>query len=288
MQYRMRLVSIILIISLLSSCSTQPDDEATYEGAFNPYARPDIISVINNRLVKPVGCQLSNRTSEQWEAANFTPSDDYRKYFAKRAVLRSASDNTWAVLELDPRIIEAALQIAVSENRLEAAQLPILRVKAQKQLFKKGTRTFVLMHNAPQLWALSGTEPTLISQRSGSGRLVGMSVGIGVGMKHGDMGMLMFEDKVCEEDASYAIRIHFHRADSVEQLTSWAWDETGQYVFGGESNLLGVLGSVYKLYLPEQPQPQSYSVGNIYVSPQDMLALGSFALDLIAFLLKVL
>jgi len=255
-----------------------------YSGQFHPYENHELISIINNRVAESVACH----SSLAWQTLSFTNAEDYRRFFAQKVVSRGASDAVWGVLEVDPGIIEAALQIAVAENRISTSQLPNLRQKAQRQFFKKGARTFLLMHNQEQLWAVSAPEPELISQRSGSGRLVGMSVGIGLGMKRGDMGMLMFEDKVCEEDTSYAIRIQFVRANNVKELSTWAWQETGQFVFGGESNILGVLSSVYKPYVPEPTQTQTYSVGNIQLSSQDMLAIGSFALDIVAFLLKVL
>lgn len=294
MRNSVRKALVMLVTFAMLACNSQPaqeeaaQKEATYQGEFEPYKNHDIISVINNRIAKPTSCQSSNHSAEKWEEINLPAFDDYKKYFAQRVVLRSASDDTWGVLELDSNIIEAAFQIAVSEKRIDASQLPILRLKARKQLFKKNARTFVLMHNSPEFWALWYPEPALISQRNGSGRLVGMSVGIGLGMKRGDLAMLMFEDKVCEEDTSYAVKIEFTHASRVELLAAWGSQVVGQYVFGGESNLLGVLASVYQPYVPEQSQGQSLSFGNIYISPQNWLALASFALDLISFILKLI
>ncbi len=75
----------------------------------------------------------------------------------------------------------------------------------------------------------------LVSMRYGVGNLVGMSVSMGRGLAKGKAGLLMLEDRTCETDISYSVRMTVANGDATRDV---------EVVFEGETDISALLGSV--------------------------------------------
>jgi hypothetical protein len=282
---------LLFTICLLIGCnrSTEFDD-----GSFKPYANHDQISLINKREARPLECVQNNQSMQEWPTFQYTNPEDYWRFFAEKVLVRGASSDAWAILELDRKTIESALQIAVSRKTIEAGDIPNLREKAQRQLFKPGGRTFILMHSYPDFWALNASEPKLVSQQSGSGRLIGMSVGLGIGMRFGEIGLLIFEDRVCDNDASYAIHLELTHSKSIRDLEpGWVLGgskESCHFVFGGERTPLPIIAALFQQAVQKANHTSANPtrvINGTQLSVADWTAIGQFAITLISFLMKL-
>jgi hypothetical protein len=166
-----------------------------------------------------------------------------------------------------------------------------IRLDAHRKLFRQGVRSFLLVHNASGVYALHEPEPALISQNKGTGRLEGMSIETGVGLKAGEVGFLMFNNKVAPHDSSHAVRITFTFAGDTARLgKSLGWfsgvPETQKtFTFKGETSPLSMLKDAFAPHLPAPTQlPEVQTSG---VTTQDALILGEVVLRILRFLKKV-
>lgn len=217
---------------------------------FNPSEHEDQIVVVNGRIAAPMPCRDYGKLSiETWQ--NLKLSDPIL-FFKRKIQKYGKSDDTWIVLAIDQETVEAAIQIAKSKGEVTENEVNSLRQAAIVQLFKPRAKSFILMYNnAANLPRLVEWEPQLISMRHGTGRLVGMSMGIARRLKPKEVGLLMFEDKTCEHDTSYAIRF---RAQYYSTYTH-------EFVFEGTGNLLDVLAKALGSDVAEQkPQEASQQV----------------------------
>jgi hypothetical protein len=251
---------------------------------FHPWHDHNQITVINSRSARPLDC-LANLPNPEWSAISASVSADPQRVFASKVVNRGATETNWALLELDRAGVEAAFQISVANGRLTSAEISPLRLKADKQLFRNGGRSFVMVHNHPHTWVLEDTEPTLVSQAHGSGCLIGISMAPALGMKPGEIGLLMFEDRVCDTDASYAVVLHWK---DLSKRGFFSTTHSHHFTFGGECNPLTIIASVYQPTLPSPPyEGAPVRVRNVTLSAGDMLSLAKFAWGIVSFLLKL-
>jgi len=242
---------------------------------------PSRISGVNSRSARRIE-RLANAQSPSWSVIAASVSADPQGEFARRVVNCGTTEGNWALLELDRTSIEAALQISVARGVVTSNELSTLRLKAERQLFKQGGRSFVAMHNDSQSRVLFGKEPTLVSQANGNGRLIGMSVGPALGMKAGELGLLIFEDRVVETDASYAVELHWRHPEGYSY-------HSHHFTFGGGINPLGIIASVYQPTLPPPPsyEKEEVRVRTVTLSGSDMLSFVQFALQIVSFLAKL-
>jgi hypothetical protein len=256
-----------------------------------PYSSPEHIATVNRRKAVPGECQRKPiSASDIW-----VWQEDPTNKFAEKVVTQGSSTNGWSILEIDLETVYLAFQIAVKEGNTQLSEKDRIMQNAEKQLFKEGAKTFVLMHDNDGIWAITDSEPLLYPQREENGRLVGMSQKMGLGIGKHEIGMLMFEDKVCQEDVSYAVGMNFNVAEKVERLGSWfrSTDYPGlKFVIGGEQSPLAVLATAYKPIISKKPKyqannNQSVNVRGIIISWQDWLSIAQFALDLVSLIAKL-
>ena len=121
------------------------------------------------------------------------------------------------------------------------------------------------------MYALKHPEPVLISQNKGAGRLVGMSLETGLGLKAGDVGLLMFEDKVSAHDSSHAVRIKFTFAKDATGLGKRVGlfegvPETQKtFTFKGEESPLSMLKDAFVPHLPAPTQLPTVQASGVTV-----------------------
>lgn len=191
-----------------SHCSLLWDIHADfYAGSkFRPSTDPSEIEHINSRIPRPLPCRKSKEiVSNTWPTGGLS---DPVALFSEKMRRNGSSNDTWAILAIDPVTVEAAIQIAIARNERQSSEVPALRDAAVRQLFKERSKSFVLMHNGQQPSYLDEDEPQLISMRHGVGRLTGISVSLGRGLGRGKAGLLMLEDPTCEDDVSYSVELH--------------------------------------------------------------------------------
>ena len=281
------------LLALLVACDAEKNEikPITSSDGRKDYELADLISQVNSRSARRLE-HLANAQLPSWSEIAASVSPDPQREFASKVVNCGATEGNWAVLELDRTCIEAALQISVSRGIVTSNEVFTLRHKAERQLFKKGGRSFVVMHNHPHRWALPlvGDGPRLISQANGRGYLIGMSVGPALGIKAGELGLLIFEDRVVGTDASYAVQLVWTR-EPIPSDSFWGAEsrQSHHFTFGGENNPLAIIASVYQ---PTLPPPRSYEreevrVRNVTLSGGDMLSLAQFAWQIVSFLTKL-
>jgi hypothetical protein len=112
-----------------------------------------------------------------------------------------------------------------------------------------------------------------------------MSVAPGLGLRPGEIGLLIFEDRVIDADASYAIELERENKSSGRFFPE---HHTHHFTFGGEQNPLLIIASIYRPTLaPQLPQSQEVRVKNVSISSGDMLSLAQFAWGIVSFLVKL-
>lgn len=230
---------------------------------FDPAQYPELLGLINGRTPMPATCARRVRV----EPANWpgiSPKEPL-KALARRVQRNGASDSTWAVLELDPETVEAALQIAVATDTIDLSELTKLRAAAAGALFKLGAKTFILMHNSNARWFLGPDEPYLISERSGKGRLVGLSASFASGLLRKQIGMLMFDDRVCEQDLTYVLGVpSMHtNSDAPRPVSISSLDDNWsdrRFTFGSNDNIANIIAAAYTAYLPQYQRLQNTGI----------------------------
>jgi hypothetical protein len=308
--HKSKMVAVIVVVSLLSlNCGEQQTSikpvnqqvatptptPADYIQSFHPYIDPEQISIVNRRAASPAKCQLK-RSDASWKTFDYKDAQEYQHLLARKVRTRGSSLESWGVFELDPESVEAALQIGASEGHIDASELDTLRLKARKQLFKPGARTFALMHSYDDVWAMSYPEPKLLSEtESVSGRLVGMSISSGLGIRTGEIGIIKLEDRVCETDMSYAIEISFIHGRDSKDLVQYNGSVTKRFIFAGEGNLLTLLQSVYRNHVPLSQSHPTYedntqtplSQPGSVMSLSDLISIIGLALQLVELLIAL-
>jgi hypothetical protein len=211
---------------------------------FRPSVFPQQLGTINarNAIRAPCASPIQNRTAK-WPSIG---NEDPIKIFSRRVQASGATNGVWAVLELDPLSIEAALQIALMSDIIDKRQLQALRATASRSLIKPNARTFILMHNSDVSWWIGSSEPFLLSERSGRGRLVGISGSFANGLERKQLGVLMFENRVCRQDISYVLDISlWYKPENIAHY---------RFTFGANENIAAVLAAAYAPYLPSYKQ----------------------------------
>jgi len=177
------------------------------------------------------------------------------------------------MLEIDRHVVDLAIQIALRSGAVSESEVAAIKKNVDLQLFKPNTRTFVLMHNSDAKAVMNYEEPYLISEHHGAGRLVGMSVSAARGLPRGNVGLLVFEDKVCPSDLSFSINIPV--------LIDWKSDDPlrcQEFVFAGQSNILQLIAAAYGRNLP--PRPEATEAANA----SDWVGAAQLAVDIVKLL----
>jgi len=257
---------------------------------FDPAGDPSQIVSINEREARSSPCEPT---------AGLSPSRlpdlrglDPSRVFNRKVHENGAADGHWVLLCVDPETVEAALQIALEAGEVDSLEVGAVRKSAMRVMFKRGARTVVLMHrDEGETRILKGQEPYLITDRQGRGQLIGMSTSSAVAMKSGQLGMLQFEDCVCNTDFSYVVDLHFTRScteihhhflGSDTQVGSWCPD-SARLVFGANSNIGELIAGAYAREFPQSSSPPLRDATNVIEGTRPVLPtwLKELALDLI-------
>ena len=259
------------------------------------YSTGEKISAVNERVARRNTCRpeiaSAGGLAGLWPQTGFS---DPASAFARIMRRNGATNGRWAVLAIDPEAVEAAIQIAVAQQERGPTEIAALRSSALRQLFKPRAKSFVLMHNDEGDLPHLSAEPKLISMRQDEGRLVGMSVSMGMGLPAGKAGLLLFEDRTCPDDVSYALRLPVYVivlnvtkgilfGDEVRHVRVV---EQEYFPFEGEGNLLTFLAAALKRHAPERRVPETHTSTRrpAEVSFSDRIALASFALEVVKLL----
>lgn len=270
---------------LLALATIACTPEKGYNGEFKPEVDYEIVSIINRREPEATPCAVAS--SDKWPSGQLT-TEQAQQLFASKVLSHSARSGggNWALLEIDRQTVDAAIAMSAGADVIGVREL---RAKADRQLFRDRARSFLLMPAEPGLWVLGAEEPLLVTQRNGTGRLVGMSVGAALGLTPGSLAPLQFEDLTCRSDAGYGVDIRYRdRFENNFFLGARYWKAS--FVFGGDSNLLPVLASVFAQHVPSVDPAGPSSGSAPYVdglSWSDVLNLGQFAASILSFLVKL-
>jgi hypothetical protein len=253
---------------------------------FDPERKPNQIMRINHRMARKSLC-----AAEDQSASALVRASDTEARFADMVLHHGAETAGIGAIELNPEALELSIDIAVREGRLSAERRDALQRKAERQLFKPGGRSFIVLNGGPGVLRLARHEPSLLSQRNGEGRLVGMSVEMAKGLRPGQLGLLIFEDRVCHEDLSYALVLPVVTDDHRTRSSFLGMESNDPRTFsmtiGGDDEPRQVLQALYGKYTPRAPQPNRVQDPASRVSvlgAGDVISAIGLALDVVKFI----
>jgi hypothetical protein len=235
--------------------------QLTERPGYRPALDYDQLDSINSRVARPGPCSLKEMP-QYWPR---TASEDLKSRFRTQVLALSASAGTVGIVEIDRDVVETAIQIVFGRGSTMNGASQQVRTQADHKLFKPNTRAFILI--GPGRHFVIAEEPMLLAEHQTEGRLVGISRGAALD----SVRILVFEDRVCRDDASFAIKI-----------PSFLPEET-LFHFGNESDILKVIALKYGSVttVPLQNSYTDLAERKIEQELQERAALKDLANDLV-------
>jgi len=265
---------LCVAIALVIACArkTEPVATTTSQERFHPHLDEGQIQRVNARVARETPCP-NERQEYQWPAAI---SADPAAEFTKQVTRHGATDNSCGMLEIDRHVVDLAIQIAVRSGAVSESEVTAIKRNVDLQLFKPNTRTFVLMHNYDTKTVMDYAEPYLISEHHGTGRLVGMSISAARGIPRGNVGLLVFEDKVCPNDLSFSVVLPVLKDRKTDELV-----HCQEFIFAGQSNILQLIGAAYGHHLPASSEETE---ANVEPDAREWVSVAQLAVDIVKLL----
>lgn len=246
----------------------------------------DLISSVNQRISRPIACNSSSAPNiERWPRQTIQdPIASFSNYMRRYG----STNGGMVMIAIDPNVIEAALQIAVTRKNISESELEGLRKAAIAQLFKPRAKSFIIMHNGENPIYFGSWELKLVNMKNGAGNLVGMSISMGRGLQKLKAGLMIFEDRVCSNDVAFSVNMPL--------ANGYAYD----FIFEGEGNLLTLLAAAFQSNVPDEPvlnfvpqkgKSDSYDSGRVtsqmssgISTLRDIWGIVQFALEIVKFI----
>lgn len=204
-------------------------------GGFSPSDDPGDVDEVNSRSPRVLNCAVPGDGSrffglkKDYEE-NSAPIDwptivaasttgELNRQLRKALTTRVGVDGGFALVELTPELVELGLISALRNQEITEGELLQLRSNAQRRLFRRSARTFAVVHRHEDFWSFASSEPTLSSERHGSGRIVYISSNLAAGITRNTFGVFMLEDRVCDTDGGYIVRMKFGSGGSRQSIT---------------------------------------------------------------------